>query len=63
MPEWVWGRLATIAEHRHCTTEDLIAEGVMAVLGADKGRLGELEMELRKQRAEKKLAEMNGVAA
>ncbi|AAT90033.1 hypothetical protein ATY41_02785 [Leifsonia xyli subsp. xyli] len=63
IPTWVWGRLATIAEHRGVTVGDLIADGVMAVLGADPGRLGELEMELNKRRAQKKPAETKGDAA
>ena len=63
LPEWVWGRLATIAEHREVSVGALVADGVMAVLGVDDGRLGELEMELRKMRVERQLREIKGRAA
>jgi predicted DNA-binding ribbon-helix-helix protein len=48
VPDWVWGRLATIAEHRGCSVGALIAEGINGVLARDPNRLDELRMELRK---------------
>lgn len=51
LPDWVWGRAATIAEHRGVKVADLIAEGLMGVLNADQHRLAELEAELRKMRS------------
>lgn len=50
IPEWVWGRLATIAEHRQVRIADLIADGVWMVLDRDPNRLAELEMELKKRK-------------
>jgi predicted DNA-binding ribbon-helix-helix protein len=51
LPEWVWGRLTTIAAHRDVTAGDLIASAIMGVLNADTGRLQQLETELRQMRS------------
>lgn len=48
VPEFVWGRLATIAEHNGRSVGDLIADGIWHVLDNDDHRLDELHMELRK---------------
>jgi hypothetical protein len=51
LPEWVWGRLSTIADHRDTTSGDLIASAIMGVLNSDTGRLAQLETELRQMRS------------
>jgi hypothetical protein len=51
LPEWVWGRAATIAEHRGVKVGDLIASAILGVLNSDTGRLQQLETELRQMRS------------
>lgn len=50
LPDWVWGRAATIAEHRGVKVGDLIADGLMGVLDADTHRLEQLETALKAAR-------------
>ena len=47
LPIWMWGRLATIADHRELRVADLIAEGIAHVLDSDPDRLAELAAELK----------------
>jgi len=47
LPAWMWGRLATIAEHRNVRVADLIEEGIAHVLDSDPDRLAELNAELK----------------
>lgn len=56
LPEWVWGRLATIADHRGVHVADLIADGIYHVLGKDPARLAQLQTELQKHKSRKKAA-------
>lgn len=51
LPDWVWGRLATIASHRGVQVADLVAAGVTDVLRSDTGRLEQLQTELDHVRA------------
>jgi predicted DNA-binding ribbon-helix-helix protein len=49
LPDFVWGRLATIAEHRQVSIADLIADGIWHTLDSDPNRLAELQMALKKK--------------
>lgn len=49
LPDFVWGRLATIAEHRGVLVSDLIADGIWHTLDNDPNRLAELQMEMKKR--------------
>jgi len=50
LPDWMWGRLATIATHRGTNAADLIAVAIVGVLHDDPHRLAELDMELNAAR-------------
>lgn len=32
VPLWVWGRLASAADHKHCTVDDLVVEAIVSLL-------------------------------
>jgi hypothetical protein len=51
LPDWMWGRLATIAEHRNTLAADLVAVAIVGLLKDDQHRLAELDMELNAARA------------
>jgi hypothetical protein len=46
LPEWMWGRLATIATHRGTDAADLVAVAIVGLLRDDPHRLAELQLEL-----------------
>jgi hypothetical protein len=46
LPDWMWGRLATIAKQRGTEVADLIAVSIVSLLRDDPHRLAELQMEL-----------------
>jgi hypothetical protein len=50
LPEWMWGRLATIGTHRATPVADLIAVAIVGLLKDDPHRLAELDMELNAAR-------------
>lgn len=56
LPEFAWGRLATIADHRNTTIAQLIADGIRVVLETDQGRLQQLTAEVKKHKTSKKVA-------
>lgn len=47
LPDWMWGRLATIAKQRGTEVADLIAVSIVSLLRDDPHRLAELQMELK----------------
>lgn len=47
LPDWMWGRLATIALHRGTDAADLVAVAIVGLLRDDPHRLAELQMELK----------------
>lgn len=55
VPEFVWGRLATIAEHRKVPVADLIGDAIWQILDRDPNRLAELEMDIKKRKRDRKL--------
>lgn len=50
LPDWMWGRLATIAQHRATPVADLVAVSIVSLLRDDPNRLAELDMELNTAR-------------
>ena len=51
LPDWAWGRLATIADNRRTTVGQIIRNAINDVLWTDDARLDELTAELRAARA------------
>jgi hypothetical protein len=54
LPDFVWGRLLTIAEHRNVMVADLVEAALLDVMASDTDRLGELDSELREFKAARK---------
>lgn len=50
MPDWMWGRLATIAEFRKVPIADLIARALTSVVEKDPDRFGQLRTEIHAAR-------------
>jgi len=55
MPEWVWGRLASIADVKGLTVQDVIADSIMQTIGrTEPDHLSELAAELYAARTSKR---------
>jgi len=55
MPDWVWGRLASIAAVKGITVQDVIANSIMRTIGrTEPDRLAELAAELYASRTSKR---------
>lgn len=50
MPDWMWGRLATIADYRKIPIGELIARSLSAVVEKDPDRFGQLRAEIHAAR-------------
>lgn len=50
MPDWMWGRLATIAEYRNTDIGTLIASALSKVVEKDPDTLGQLRAEIHAAR-------------
>jgi len=55
MPDWVWGRLASIAAVKGLTVQDVIADSIMQTIGrTEPDHLAELAAELYASRTSKR---------
>lgn len=47
VPEWVWGRLASIADRQHRRISDVIADQLLETITGDGDQLADLTKELK----------------